>query len=400
MEYKNNLLLPQNSVLVFIVIGIILLYPTVGGLLIYLPHIVLGILAIYSCLRIPKKKPIKSFIYYTLYMFTMSLIISSLNTNDNILSIVKSSMQILFPLIGLLLGALFYKWADKKFFLYCLLFFLIFEFMLVYLQVNNEKFRYVTYYLYRTEESAEKYLESFLYETGKRSFGSIGNPNALGIIAVVLNISIQFLTNTINNFRLQKYINITALIISIYIIIRTQSRTSMILYIITFVIMYYIKSLHYKNIKPMLFAVFFAVMLYVYMTTSVVREINYDALSSRYDIWKMHFDNLYSNSFVENVFISIFGLGFSNIRNMGTFDNNYLRIFVSSGIFGIVIYFKAIYDLLCSFIKPSAYNSLNKMGIVLIIVIMISSCVLEYNESFRISILTYSILGYALYSDS
>jgi len=100
----------------------------------------------------------------------------------------------------------------------------------------------------------------------------------------------------------------------------------------------------------------------------------------------------------EGFFAVVLGGGFQMARSFGFFDNTYLKIFVSGGIIGLLIFFMVINSIYKGIrrIKRVEYRHL---AWVLFFTWLIGSMLVEYQEIFKLSTITFILLGYTLYSD-
>jgi len=93
------------------------------------------------------------------------------------------------------------------------------------------------------------------------------------------------------------------------------------------------------------------------------------------------------------------GGGFQMARYFGFFDNTYLKIFVSGGIIGLLLFFLVVF---CVYkgIRKIRRTEYRHLGWILFITWLIGSMPVEYQEVFKLSTITFIMLGYVLYSDT
>ncbi len=392
----------ENKFIVFIILCIVLLYPSFFyNALIYLPQLFLGMMSLYALLKVPLIKPVRTVLFFAIYMILMSFIFSLLNNNGGLVTIAISSLRLFYPFIGLIIGGWFSKKISLKSFLYLCIFFLVLEFIIGYLQINNTSFRIWSYNLYRPGESAERYLSKFIYSTGKRVIGTIGNPNVFGLIIILLNTVILIMTNMIQQIRKRKVISVLSILMSTFIIINTQSRTGILLLVLTVAIIIF-KSSKKKSINQIMYFILSflgALLLLLFIQSQISREISFYAMDSRLEIWKTQISSMYELSTYGKFLTSLFGVGFHTTRNLGTFDNQFVKIFVSSGFIGLFIYLKLILDVFKSLIMIKSSNKVGLLGFIIVIVWLLGSLVADYQEIFKLSITTFIIIGYSIYSN-
>ena len=101
----------------------------------------------------------------------------------------------------------------------------------------------------------------------------------------------------------------------------------------------------------------------------------------------------------EDFFASVLGIGFKTARDFGTFDNTYVKVFVSGGLIGLIFYLKTIIDTLKAFLIREPRGIWKGLGLSVVFIWILGSIVAEYQEAFKLSIMTFIILGYALHSN-
>lgn len=398
-NHEDNTTKKINIIWVFILVGIILLYPdSTQGFLIYIPQLIVGLAALYSIIKVPAIKPVKSFLFFALYITIMNFILSIMNSSGGILEILTSSLRLYYPFIGLVIGCWCKKRIEPESLMNVLIFFLALQFSVSFLQINNEGFRIWSYTLYRPS-NIEKYLGSFAWATGRRAIGTVANPNLLGMLIVVLNSSILVLSELRTKKRIFKIINALCTIASLYVCINTQSRTALLICLsATALIMYW--KFPQKGIVKVFYLfilVIVGVILLSYLQDRISREITFSALDSRFNIWSLRVSQMFEKAKYENIFASILGVGFTTARKFGTFDNSYVKYFVAGGVVGLLAFIGTILSSTKVFFKRAPQDIWRQLGLVIIFVWLLGSMVAEYQEMFKLSIISFMILGYAMY---
>lgn len=401
-NYKINLTQLKSSIFLYVLIGIILLFPeSAKGILIYIPQLIVVVIAAFFMLKISINKITKLFLSFALFMTVMNIFLSTINSGENIGNIIISSLRLYYPFAGLIIGAWIKKNVSEKFLLKSLTFFLILQFAVSYLQINHEGFRIWSFTLYRAS-NLENYLIAFSWETGKRAIGTIGNPNILGLLVVLFNSTILVLSECIKKRFIRRMITWLSIITSLYISIYTQSRTTILLWVLTTVLITYMKNSKttLKSIIYSFASIILIVSLLNVIQDSISREISLIALDSRVDIWLLRIQQMFEKTKYMNIFTSILGIGYSTARELGTFDNIYVKYFVSGGIIGFTFFLRIIVDLTMTIFRKLSNNVSKQLGKMVLLLWLIGSFVAEYQEIFKLSIITFMILGYVLYSNS
>lgn len=402
MEYSNNNnILSKNisDLLIFILFAIVILYPdSINGPLIYIPQIIIGMVAIYGIKKNIMYNSTRAFFWYAIYMTFMSLILSTMNGSDGILSILKSSLRLYYPFLGLMIGTLIGKTLKPKTLFKIIVIFLSIQFIFSYLQINNESFRVITYKLYRVS-NVEYYLQAFSWSSGRRAIGTVANPNLLGMLTVILNSSILILSRKFKKAKSIKLINIWCTFASIYICIYIQSRTAIILLILSIAIIGFWR-IPFRGIPKVLFIFIPATVAYsvlFFIQSKVNRNLNISALDPRIEVWQVRIATMFEAAKYEDFFAGILGIGFHTARTIGFYDNTYVTIFVSSGIIGLMVLFAAILSVIKS-VKKINDGVFKELAIILIIIWLVGNMVADYQEMFKLSIITFILLGYATHT--
>jgi len=386
----------KNIFGVYILFGIILFYPdSLQGILIYLPQIIIGFIALYSIVKTPLLKPTKRFLSFALYLTLANIFVSLLRNNFGLVEVLKSSLRLYYPFIGIVIGGLLKKKITPKPFLKVLMFFLFAQFIVSFLQIRNESFRVFSFSLYRPS-ILDYYLTAFSWKTGRRVIGTVANPNSLGMLMIIMNSSIIFLSDYTRN----KFItSILCTGATFYVCLNTQSRTAILLFFaINFLLFYW--KLNQKGLAKILCLYIFGLFIgisFLYIRGLANREISIAALDPRYLLWSSHIAQMLSYEGFLNLVTVVFGVGFTNAREYGTYDNIYVKYFVSGGIIGLLIFLKTGLQTIKFFLR-NVYSSIwRRMGLAVVFVWLLGSIVAEYQEIFKLSIITFILLGYAMY---
>lgn len=400
--HKIKLTQLRRSMFLYFLIGIILLFPeSAKGILIYIPQLIVAGIAAFLMLKISINKITKLFLSFALFMTVMNIFLSTINSEGNIGSIMISSLRLYYPFVGLIIGAWIKKNVSGESLLKSLTVFLVLQFVVSYLQINHEGFRIWSFTLYRAS-NLENYLIAFSWETGKRVIGTIGNPNILGLIGVLFNSTILVLSECVKRRLIRRMITGLSITTSLYISIYTQSRTTILLWVLTIVLIAYMKysKTTLKSVIYSFVSIILIVTLLNVIQDGISREISLIALDSRIDIWLLRIQQMFERTQYMNVFTCILGIGYSTARELGTFDNIYVKYFVSGGIIGFAFFLIIIVDITIAIFRGLSNNVSKQLGKVVLFLWLLGSFVAEYQEMFKLSIITFMILGYVLYSNS
>lgn len=349
-------------------------------------------------IKVPIIKPVKYFLYFALYMTVMNFILSIMNSSGGVVEIFTSSLRLYYPFFGLVIGCLLKNKIKPNSFLNVLIFFLALQFVVSFLQINNEGFRIWSFTLYR-QSKLEYYLAAFSWATGRRVIGTVANPNLLGMLMVVLNSSILILSEIYTKKRFLRIANVLCILASLYVCVYTQSRTAILLLVsLTTLIMYW--KFYQKGIVKVLYwfiAMIGMVILLSYLQGRISREIAFSALDLRYNMWLLRVSEMFDKAKYMNFFTTILGVGFTTARELGTFDNSFVKYFVAGGIVGLFLFIRTILSTTTVLIKKAHKDIWRRLGLAMIFVWLFGSVVAEYQEMFKLSIMTFIILGYAIY---
>lgn len=261
--------------------------------------------------------------------------------NYNLKDLIFYSAQILIPLLSYYSGFKLTKNNYNKEYTIknIVLMIIITESITGISQIFFPQFRIWSLQLY---SSVEKYTRAF---SGGlvRAVGTIGNPNNYGSLISIF--ACLYLYLSLNN--LKRNMEISAILIAIIIaalaIIYSQSTTAIIIFILLILYVLFNK----KNLKIFLIIAFllliFLIIIIKYNRNIMSIFISYVSIKDIFElhgrtaIWARYFDLFNSELWVKKIFGN--GIFFTDNINFGTFDNAYLHIILSNGLFGFFIYF-------------------------------------------------------------
>ncbi len=386
----------------FTLFCVILLYPAAGGYLIYVPQTILGIAAVYAMTRIPVIKPVKMFLLFSGYMMAGSFVLSHINGRMEFPGVLISSMRLFYPPLALLAGGVFSKTLNTRSLVCILAFFLLLEWAIGFLQIYSEAFRTFSYNLYLREEAAARHLRWFdSYEHWRRCRGTVGHPNTLGMIAVVLNSSVLILSHNIRAARFRNLLSILCTLAAAYLVVNTQSRTSISFFVLTIMLIAWWKLAEKPKYRTgyLIASCAAALSVFYYMHGTLSRGLPFYALSPRFNVWHMRISSMFESSSYNDVFTGIFGVGFHTARSFDFFDNVYLRVFVSSGILGLAL-FAALIVIVIRAVMRIRENDWRHLAMLLSLFWLAGSAVHDFQEIFKLSSVTFFLIGLALYKDA
>ena len=250
------------------------------------------------------------------------------------------------------------------------------------LQTSSLEFREFMTSIY-TDDS-EAYLEIFRY-TRFRAIGTIGNPNLLSLYSIVLMTNIIFRLNTFEK-RNGNVLRVLSIVFSTLICIEAQSREGIIVFLlVVFLYMIFTKKRRKSFMIVVPIALTFAYFLYVVLSVQIYREINLEGLLPRISVWSKRIQSAISESDI-NI---LFGIGYQNSRQLGFFDNIYLKYFLAGGIVGIIPFIITIYLTIKKCLVQKSYLSFT------IVAIWLVSClVADIQESLKIASIAFFTISY------
>ena len=391
-----NVAVRENIFWVYILFSIVLFFPnSTQGALIYLPQIIVGMVALYAIIKSPILKPTWCFLCFALCMLALNLLVSMFQNSGGIVGIFKSSLRLYYPFIGLVIGGLLKKKISPKSFLSLLIFFLLTQFIIGFLQVNSESFRILTFSLYRPSK-LDYYIMAFSWKTGRRIIGSVGNPNSLGMLMVIMNSSIILLSDFSKNKLLTNSICFGA---TLYTCLHTQSRTAILLFIATTLLLYY-WNLNTKGCENFMYIRFqFTCNNLIPILKDLAKLRNfYFCTLFKVHIWVSHITQLLNNEgYINFPYYISRGRFPAKAREFGAFDNIYVKYFVSGGVTGLSVFLITGLQAI-RFLRHNVHGYIwKRMGLAVIFLWLLGSIVAEYQEMFKLSIITFILLGYAMY---
>ena len=384
----------ENKILLFLLLCIVLLYPeSTNGFFIYIPQMIIGIIAAYALSRTPRVKPTAAFLFFAVYMMITNYLFLTMNGKGGFFDITISSMRLFYPFLSLIIGVFLRKRIKANTLVRLLFLFLLLEFIFAILQTNNNEFRIWSYSVFSQKES---FLINFVYTTGQRCLGTVGNPNTFGMLVIVLNSAIMIMSSYHQNKNSQRTLNFISAILTLYIVINTQSRTSAVLLVITFALIIYWRftKRSKKNIIILIVASLGAIGLLSLIQAGITREISLSELDSRFLVWQMRIDEMYERAFFAE-FASVFGIGYYSVRSMGFFDNIYLKVFVAAGITGLFVFMVPVISTFKTIMKKTR-SEFKQLAMVLFLMWIVGNMLVEYQEIFKLSTVTFILLGYTL----
>ena len=384
----------KNEIFLFLLLGIVLLYPeSTNRLYIYIPQIIIGIIATYALSRTPVVKPVATFLFFAVYMVMTNYLSLTINSDSSFVYATVTSMRLFYPFLSLIIGVFLRKRINVETLVRLLFLFLLLEFVFAVLQTNNNEFRIWSYDIFSQRES---YLINFIYSTGQRCIGTIGNPNSFGMLAIVLNSAIMIMSCDFKNKSSRNILNLISAASTVYIVINTQSRTSAVLLVTTLALIIYWKftKRSKNNVIILLAASLAAVGLLLMIQARITRTIGISELDSRFLVWQMRIDQMNEKSSLGEL-TSIFGVGYYSCRIMGFFDNIYLKVFVAAGIAGLSVFMVPVISTVKAIMKKSG-SKFKQLAIVLFLIWIAGNMLVEYQEIFKLSTVTFVLLGYTL----
>lgn len=391
---RNDRAKRENEILLFLLLCIVLLYPeSTNGLYIYIPQIIIGIIAAYALSRTPRVKPTATFLFFAVYMMITNYLLLTINSNSSFFNVTITSMRLFYPFLSLIIGVFLRKRIKVNTLVRLLFLFLLLEFVFAILQTNNNEFRIWSYSIYSQQES---YLINFIYSTGQRCIGTIGNPNSFGMLVIVLNSAIMIMSSDLKNKSSQNILNFISATLTLYIVINTQSRTSAVLLVITLALIIYWRftKRSKNNIIILIVASLVAIGLLSMIQAGITRAVSLSELDLRFLVWQMRIDEMYERSSLEE-FTSVFGIGYYSVRIMGFFDNMYLKVFVAAGITGLFVFMVPVVSTFKTIMKKSR-SEFKQLAMVLFLMWIVGNMLVEYQEIFKLSTVTFILLGYTL----
>lgn len=318
----------------------ILFLPSIFGTR-YYPALFIYIASLFLMLRNAGRisKKFKILILLALFEFIeayISILIGG--GNYNLKDLFFYSLQIFIPLLAYYSGLKLIKnnYNTEYIIKNIILIIIIAQSITGIFQIISPQFRMLTLQLY---SSMEKYTRTF---SGGlvRAVGTIGNPNNYGCLISIfaclyLYLSLSNIKHNIKNISFL----VTIITIATLAIIYSQSSTAIIIYILlSLYVLINKKYLKYLLIFILIFLIFLIFMvnynrniISIFISYFSLKDIL--AMHGRTDLWAKYFDIFKSELWMNKLF------GNGEFLYSGTFDNAYLKIIVSNGLIGLILYF-------------------------------------------------------------
>lgn len=346
----------------------------------YVPYVIIGftflaaIGANYGRLNISY-----SLIVYTVCTFWGSVLWGVIFGDYSILSAIRSSLAIYMPFFALQIGKRISN-IEKKVFLNAILFLLLLEAVIGLVQVNRGVLSDFFYMLYKANAASYYNTVSWF-----RGFGTFGNPNAYGMGVCVL-------TALFINLNPCKRKQLMAIILMMISVIASKSRTSIIVAAVTLFIYFFYGQSIIKKIRNLFVFSFFFVLVYQIYGSVVNRSINLDGMTARFSMWSDYLSRLGEYEEPRRTMAFIFGSGVAYTKHYGAVDNEYLFLFLSTGIVGLLL-FAGLFALFMYLVISCCELSVRKAGISIMTIWLICGITSEFMFSYMISIWVFVFLG-------
>lgn len=321
-----------------------------------------------------------SFLVFTVWIFVSSLLMSGFVNGMGALRAVRSSIGFFIPFFALQIGRRI-KTLGKERFLRGIFFLIFAECIMGVIQVAALPGAKLLYALYRSDGA-----EYFMSVGWLRANGTFGNPNAFGVgICVLTAIYIGLEKN-------KKKIYFSFLLLLICIIV-SKSRTAIVVSGIVLFSYFIYKDGKLKNrLKNTLLAILALAVLYLVYAVFTNRAISIDALSYRAVNWNQRLTILKNYPGIRKAATILFGEGIPFVRSSGVVDNEYLFVFLSSGLLGVLIWISSIIEI-AVFIIRSKSSNIKKTGYTLLSIWLISGITAEFYGAYKISVWVFLVFG-------
>ena len=369
------------------------------GPLSYMPHAMLGIVFLFAVSKDAQLlRPVLPLFACAVYLSLVSIIIFFLRDQAEVsaLETIQALMRLYFAVIALSLGLYLRRVIHPQDLMLVLASILLIQLLVSVLQYTNEDFRAAIIPLYR-RTNVSKYIRWFDLGIG-RVIGTIGNPNELALVMVVLATSLLLLLQGQASKALRLGMQAAVLFSALFTIFISGSRTGIAVFALLAVL--YALRLFINRVKHKLFwgigIVLAAVFAFVLLSSLTNRGLTLETFLGRVDIWQKQLELM--PSLRESPLSHLFGLGFHTVRDMGNFDNQYLRYYVAGGMTALVLLAFAAFMLLRTVIKKPDDGNWKTIAFLMIILWLVGSFVSEFMETIKLVTLTFFIIGYALAS--
>lgn len=393
VNYNGKLLSLKllNAVFVLVVFGIFYM-PNVAGrdyLGIFILFSSVFIIILYGKFFINRQAIlILVFITYTIFVDFASNFVYPTSIAFLLRTIVYASV----PIIAFLLGSFFSNWINEKLVNKAILIIGFIQALVGIAQVYNKTFREL---ILKYFTNYEKYSYTFeIWGTG-RAVGTIGNPNTFGVFMVIFVLfALTLLFFRRGNGKLYNLILIITILISVYAIILSQSRTAFILLIMSTIILVFFSRKRIILRLSILFTLLIIFMIIYHHDPFLSKRFgaeNVSTLGGRIHVWKAIIENYLSPFTAYN----LIGYGFYYVRDIGNaIDNFYLQLILQYGLIGLVLYINMFIYSIKAFLRRINVSEYGKFIVLTIIVILISDFTGAISMSVDIFTFYFLILGY------
>ncbi|WP_407269716.1 O-antigen ligase family protein [Radiobacillus sp. PE A8.2] len=367
------------------------IYPSVG-INSYIPYYLLGISVGFILLNKVNISIPMIYVVFIVWVIFINILQLPLN-NLSLMYGIKTSIGIIFPLLAYILGQYYSKKVRGESIEKVLFVLLIIQFIVVFMQMAGTSFGLKTYTVFAGDKGIE-YLQYISYGNRYQAIGTIGNPNELGVFSLLLSAFLLFFSS------IKKPLVIISLILTSYIVLCSQSRTSVILFcVLIFARIIYTERISLgKKIFRTLLGILSTILLLYYAANNLGRELSFDQLNTRYILWDHAWEKVYSFNDLINLYIMIVGRGISYVKITGSVDNSYMNIMFSSGIIGLSS-FIALIIILFFLAKRIVVKRYKFIVYSYLIIYAISCTVMDVYFIMKVSFLLFFIIGYLLNSN-
>ena len=301
-----------------------------------------------------------------------------------VLDIFEILIYTFIPFISLVCGMIL-KFNMKNFIVLCRIL-IIGEFLICVAQLKNSFFRDVTLNMY---SNIGKYGSKF-GTNGERVVGSIGNPNTLSLLIVILLIGI-----IINYMKSKRNIDLVIILLGVIIILQTKSRTGLIMFFSSLIIILLFGKFRKKTKLAFCFvSICILCILNSGMLATLNRmEINnIKDLGGRTQIWDSRLEDVGGLDYIYG------SNNYSASYNENIADNFYLDVFLRYGVVGVTIYL-INWIIIVRFVNLYGKND-NKLLINTIIsIVLMSDITGTFYRNIKIEIFLYILIGSVLVID-
>lgn len=356
----------------------------------YIPFVLIGVLFLVSLIWNGFVLNVSGcFFLFTLYALISNLILYPLMTNSSLIKAILSSLFLLIPFFSFQIGKHLgirvkdFPFVKVAFIIICI------EFIVIVLQNVSGSIGFTLIQIY----GGDKYSLAYTIAGSKvRCIGTFGNPNTLGV-AMLVFLSVILIKSK------NRLIRILALVLTTVIILFTFSRTAFVLELIVLVLVYgrlldsgISGGRRIRNLILIALAIF---LLYGIYTRVVSREISYAAMGGRISIWKRLLKSIDEDARPAGVALrTIFGRGVSYVKGFEDTDNEYLFVYLATGIVGLALWLS---ELLIIVRRTFSLKAENRMiGISVLVLWLVSVLASSFYTNYLLSFFSFSIWGYLM----